>query len=179
MSSFNNLETISDIFGSSSENLLQGEEQMTPESGAMSDETADVGLKPSDIVKDSDGAESETETEDMFKSVATVKEVIDRIFRENLQLKAEVKKVKKEKDDMTRIVERYEKTLERFEREKNSLEDRIYSKFLPVLNSKKEEILRLQKLLSQGTEAEVDYGEDVDTDVDEEDGEAEKKRQKQ
>ena len=152
---------------------------MTPESGAMSDETADVGLKPSDIVKDSDGAESETETEDMFKSVATVKEVIDRIFRENLQLKAEVKKVKKEKDDMTRIVERYEKTLERFEREKNSLEDRIYSKFLPVLNSKKEEILRLQKLLSRGTEAEVDYGEDVDTDVDEEDGEAEKKRQKQ
>ena len=179
MSSFNNLETISDIFGSSSENLLvgQGEEQMTPESGAMSDETADVGLKPSDIVKDSDGAESESETEDMFKSVAMIKEVIDRIFQENLQLKAEVKKVKKEKDDMTRIVERYEKTLERFEREKNSLEDRIYSKFLPVLNAKKEEILRLQKLLSRGTEAEVDYGED--TDVDEEDGEAEKKRQKQ
>ena len=77
------------------------------------------------------------------------------------------------------IIKRYERTLELFEKEKNGLEDRIYSKFLPVLNSKKEEILRLQKLLSQGTEAEVDYGEDVDTDVDEEDKGGEGKRQKQ
>ena len=87
--------------------------------------------------------------------------------------------LRREKENTTRILNRYEKTLELFEKEKNGLEDKLYSKFLPVLNSKKEEILRLQKLLSRGTEPEVDYGEDVDTDVDEEDGGCEKKRQKQ
>ena len=86
--------------------------------------------------------------------------------------------LRKEKENTTRILNRYEKTLELFEKEKNGLEDKLYSKFLPVLNAKKEEILRLQKLLSRGTEAEVDYGEDVDTDVDDEDGGYEKKRQK-
>ena len=86
--------------------------------------------------------------------------------------------LRKEKENTTRILNRYEKTLELFEKEKNGLEDKLYSKFLPVLNAKKEEIQRLQKLLSRGTEAEVDYGEDVDTDVDDEDGGYEKKRQK-
>ena len=90
-----------------------------------------------------------------------------------------VSNLRREKENTTRILNRYEKTLELFEKEKNGLEDKLYSKFLPVLNSKKEEILRLQKLLSRGTETEVDYGEDVDTDVDEEDGGCEKKRHKQ
>ena len=90
-----------------------------------------------------------------------------------------VSNLRREKENTTRILNRYEKTLELFEKEKNGLEDKLYSKFLPVLNSKKEEILRLQKLLSRGTETEVDYGEDVDTDVDEEEGGCEKKRQKQ
>ena len=90
-----------------------------------------------------------------------------------------VSNLRREKENTTRILNRYEKTLELFEKEKNGLEDKLYSKFLPVLNSKKEEILRLQKLLSRGTETEIDYGEDVDTDVDEEDGGCEKKRQKQ
>merc|ERR1719500_2509251 len=84
-----------------------------------------------------------------------------------------VSNLRREKENTTRILNRYEKTLELFEKEKNGLEDKLYSKFLPVLNAKKEEILRLQKLLSRGTEAEVDYGEDVD--VDDEDGGYEKK----
>ena len=168
------LETISDIFGSgsgsSSENLLA--EVETPE------KSADVSLKPMDsevltisqlfpdqTPESGDEAMMSPRTEAM-----TSAEEIDPL-KEN-------EKLKTENEEQKGIIKRYERTLELFEKEKNGLEDRIYSKFLPVLNSKKEEILRLQKLLSQGTEAEVDYGEDVDTDVDEEDGEGEKKRQK-
>ena len=166
------LETISDIFGSgsgsSSENLLA--EVETPE------KSADVSLKPMDsevltisqlfpdqTPESGDEAMMSPRTEAM-----TSAEEIDP-FKEN-------EKLKTENEEQKGIIKRYERTLQFFEREKNGLADRIYSKFLPVLNSKKEEILRLQKLLSRGTEAEVDYGED--TDVDEEDGEGEKKRQK-
>ena len=169
------LETISDIFGSgsgsSSENLLA--EVETPE------KSADVSLKPMDsevltisqlfpdqTPESGDEAMMSPRTEAM-----TSAEEIDP-FKEN-------EKLKTENEEQKGIIKRYERTLQFFEREKNGLEDRIYSKFLPVLNSKKEEILRLQKLLSQGTEAEVDYGEDVDTDVDEEDKGGEGKRQKQ
>ena len=176
------LETISDIFGSgsgsSSENLLA--EVETPE------KSADVSLKPMDsevltisqlfpdqTPESGDEAMMSPRTEAM-----TSAEEIDP-FKENEKLKTENEKLKTENEEQKGIIKRYERTLQFFEREKNGLEDRIYSKFLPVLNSKKEEILRLQKLLSQGTEAEVDYGEDVDTDVDEEDKGGEGKRQKQ
>ena len=169
------LETISDIFGSgsgsSSENLLA--EVETPE------KSADVSLKPMDsevltisqlfpdqTPESGDEAMMSPRTEAM-----TSAEEIDP-FKEN-------EKLKTENEEQKGIIKRYERTLQFFEREKNGLADRIYSKFLPVLNSKKEEILRLQKLLSRGTEAEVDYGEDVDTDVDEEDKGGEGKRQKQ
>ena len=61
-----------------------------------------------------------------------------------------------EKENTTRILNRYERTLELFEKEKNGLEDKLYSKFLPVLNAKKEEILRLQMLLALKAKAEED-----------------------
>ena len=104
-------------------------------------------------------------------------EEMEDVKKENTELKNKIK-------HLETIIERYEKTLDIFEKEKNQLEDKLYSKFLPVLNAKKEEILRLQKLLSisRGTDkAEVDYGEDVDTDVDEEeegDEACDSKRQK-
>ena len=64
--------------------------------------------------------------------------------------------LRKEKENTTRILNRYEKTLELFEKEKNGLEDKLYSKFLPVLNAKKEEILRLQMLLALKAKDEED-----------------------
>ena len=114
--------------------------------------------------------EEEEEEEDKKKELEDLK-------KENAELKNKIKSLES-------IMKRYEKTLDIFEKEKNGLEDKLYSKFLPVLNAKKEEILRLQKLLSisRGADkAEVDYGEDVDTDVDEEeegDEACESKRQK-
>ena len=103
-------------------------------------------------------------------------------YEELLRLREENEALKKEKQQMAIILARYEKTLDIFEKEKNGLEDKLYSKFLPVLNAKKEEILRLQTLLKcSRAEPDVDYGEDEDTDVDEEEvaGGCENKRQKQ
>ena len=109
-----------------------------------------------DLERISKAKKEEEEEEDKKKELEDLK-------KENAELKNKIKSLES-------IMKRYEKTLDIFEKEKNGLEDKLYSKFLPVLNAKKEEILRLQKLLSisRGTDkAEVDYGEDVDTDVDE------------
>ena len=123
-----------------------------------------------DLERISKAKKEEEEEEDKKKELEDLK-------KENAELKNKIKSLES-------IMKRYEKTLDIFEKEKNGLEDKLYSKFLPVLNAKKEEILRLQKLLSisRGADkAEVDYGEDVDTDVDEEeegDEACESKRQK-
>ena len=139
------MSSISDIFkSSSSESSLNLLEDLS------SSQQIDLAM----IAKDK---QKEEEEDKMKKEMEDVK-------KENTELKNKIK-------HLETIIERYEKTLDIFEKEKNQLEDKLYSKFLPVLNAKKEEILRLQKLLSisRGKDkAEVDYGEDVDTDVDEE-----------
>ena len=67
-------------------------------------------------------------------------EEMEDVKKENTELKNKIK-------HLETIIERYGKTLDIFEKEKNQLEDKLYSKFLPVLNAKKEEILRLQKII--------------------------------
>ena len=101
--------------------------------------------------------------------MSKAQEEIKSLRRENKDLKDKL-------SNLQRCIKRYEVFADQMIESKNSLEDKLYAKFLPVLNAKKAEILRLQKLLSP--DPEPDYGEDVDTDVDEEDGESEKKRQK-
>ena len=101
----------------------------------------------------------------------SINSLVNYLRLEKKQDTVTINDLQREKENTATILARYEKTLDIFEKEKNGLEDKLYSKFLPVLNAKKEEILRLQKLLSisRGTDkTEVDYGEDVDTDVDEE-----------
>ena len=114
---------------------------------------------------------------------SSIDSLVNYLRLEKKQNTVTINDLRREKESTAKILARYEKTLDIFEKEKNGLEDKLYSKFLPVLNAKKEEILRLQKLLntSRGSsEPEVDYGEDVDTDVDEEEGAGggENKRQK-
>ena len=152
------MSSISDIFkSSSSESSLNLLEDLS-------------SSQQIDLAKIAKAKQEEEEEDKMKKEMEDVK-------KENTELKNKIK-------HLETIIERYEKTLDIFEKEKNGLEDKLYSKFLPVLNAKKEEILRLQKLLSisRGTDkAEVDYGEDVDTDVDEDeegDEACESKRQK-
>ena len=114
----------------------------------------------------------------------SINSLVNYLRLEKKQDTVTINDLRREKENTATILARYEKTLDIFEKEKNGLEDKLYSKFLPVLNAKKEEILRLQKLLSisRGTDkAEVDFGEDVDTDVDEEeegDEACDSKRQK-
>ncbi len=110
---------------------------------------------------------------------SSIDSLLDYLRLEKKQNTVTINDLRREKENTARILARYEKTLDIFEKEKNGLEDKLYSKFLPVLNAKKEEILRLQKLLNKGTETEVDYGEEVDTDVDEDENAGyESKRQK-
>ena len=80
----------------------------------------------------------------------------EELKKENQALKQKIMELEIKKKDQDRILHRYERTLELFEKEKNGLEDKLYSKFLPVLNAKKEEILRLQMLLALKAKDEED-----------------------
>ena len=115
------MSSISDIFkSSSSESSLNLLEDLS------SSQQIDLAM----IAKDK---QKEEEEDKMKKEMEDVK-------KENTELKNKIK-------HLETIIERYEKTLDIFEKEKNQLEDKLYSKFLPVLNAKKEEILRLQKII--------------------------------
>ena len=176
------MSSISDIFASSSSSENSSINLLLDQDMCDSD-TYDMVLKEEEDKKKKEAEESE---EDKKKKEVEESEE-DKKKKENTELeeiKRENSRLKTRITEMEEIMSRYEKTLDIFEKEKNGLEDKLYSKFLPVLNAKKEEILRLQKLLSisRGTDkAEVDYGEDVDTDVDEDeegDEACESKRQK-
>ena len=80
----------------------------------------------------------------------------EELKKENQALKQKINKLELKKAGQDRLLDRYERTLELFEKEKKGLEDKLYSKFLPVLNAKKEEILRLQTLLALKAKAEED-----------------------
>ena len=116
------MSSISDIFkSSSSESSLN----------LLEDLSSSQQIDLAKIAKDKQ--QKEEEEDKMKKEMEDVK-------KENTELKNKIK-------HLETIIERYEKTLDIFEKEKNQLEDKLYSKFLPVLNAKKEEILRLQKII--------------------------------
>ena len=107
-----------------------------------------------------------------------LKSMMEFLVTENKEMKSTNRDLQRRQVNMRRCLEQHQSTLELFEKEKNELEDRLYSRILPILNAKKGEILRLQKLLKRVPETEVAYGEDVDTDVEDEEGEPDIKRQK-
>ena len=115
------MSSISDIFkSSSSESSLNLLEDLS------SSQQIDLAMMAKDKQKEEEEDKMKKEMEDVKK--------------ENTELKNKIK-------HLETIIARYEKTLDIFEKEKNQLEDKLYSKFLPVLNAKKEEILRLQKII--------------------------------
>ena len=67
-----------------------------------------------------------------------------------------------------------------FEKTKNELEDKFYESFLPILNSKKEKIVELERRLESGgrveEKEEESDGYGGDTDVEEEEEERGEKR---
>lgn len=94
--------------------------------------------------------------------------IMERLIRDNSQLKSSNIKLLKKQECLESDLRQIQSTLEIFEKEKSELEDKLYSRFLPILNAKKDEILRLQNM-NNDPEEDVDYG--GDTDVDEDDGE--------
>ena len=80
----------------------------------------------------------------------------EELKKENQALKQKINKLELKKAGQDRPLDRVERTLGLFEKEKNGLVDKLYSKFLPDLKAKKEEILRLQTLLALKAKAEED-----------------------
>ena len=83
----------------------------------------------------------------------------------------------KKQENLENDLRRSQDTLVLFEKEKSELENKLYSKFLPVLNAKKDEIIRLKNLKSVPEEM-PDYGSDTDVDTDDENNFNGTKRQK-
>ena len=107
------------------------------------------------------------------KSEADYQEVqksfMDFLIRENRNIKSTNDDLQRRQDNLVRDLRQSQKTLEIFEKEKTDLEDNLMSNFLPILNSKKDEIERLRNLKrSSNDDKNVNY-DDEDTDVDDED----------
>ena len=98
----------------------------------------------------------------------TQKLFMEQLIKDNSQLKSSNIELVKKQESLENDLRQSQSTLEIFEKEKSELEDKLYSRFLPILNAKKDEILRLQNVNNE-PEEDVDYG--GDTDVDEDDGE--------
>ena len=110
---------------------------------------------------------------ELEKSEADYQEVqksfMDFLIRENRNIKSTNDDLQRRQDNLVRDLRQSQKTLEIFEKEKTDLEDNLMSNFLPILNSKKDEIERLRNLKrSSNDDKNVNY-DDEDTDVDDED----------
>jgi len=98
----------------------------------------------------------------------TQKIFMEQLIKDHSQLRSSNIELVKKQESLENDLQQSQFTLEIFEKEKSELEDKLYSRFLPILNAKKDEILRLQNVNNE-PEEDVDYG--GDTDVDEDDGE--------
>ena len=95
----------------------------------------------------------------------TQKSFFEFLINENKQLQSTNDNLQRKQESLVLSLKQSHATLEVFEKEKNEMEERLYSKFLPILNSKKDEILRLKNNFS-APEDDNDYGDETDEDED-------------
>ena len=95
----------------------------------------------------------------------TQKSFFEFLINENKQLQSTNDNLQRKQESLVLSLKQSHATLEVFEKEKNEMEERLYSKFLPILNSKKDEILRLKNNFS-ALEDDNDYGDETDEDED-------------
>ena len=117
---------------------------------------SDIFRSSSSSIASSENLLDNLSSEYLFDESSAVVMEEEELKKENQALKQKINKLELKKAGQDRLLDRYERTLELFEKEKKGLEDKLYSKFLPVLNAKKEEILRLQTLLALKAKAEED-----------------------
>ena len=146
----------SDIFRSSSSSIASSENLLDNLSSehlvSVSSENLLANMSSENLGDESSAVVMEEEDKEMEEEDKEKEE----LKKENQALKQKIMELEIKKKDQDRILHRYERTLELFEKEKNGLEDKLDAKFLPVLNAKKEEILRLQMLLALKAKDEED-----------------------
>ena len=114
------------------------------------------------------------------------KTLMETLIKDNQGLQKTNKDLQRRNDNLRKTLRDHQATLELFTKEKNELEENLYSKFIPILNAKKEEIVRLRdsEAIDNGGEELIEEdgnNYDADTDVEEEEngvGDASSKRLK-
>ena len=99
-------------------------------------------------------------------------ELLGHLIAQNNELKTKNKDFKRRQDNLVRDHKKSKSMLEAFEKEKNEIEGKMYERFLPILNSKKEKIRELERYGPRASHAvseddEEDYGSATDEDHDE------------
>eukprot|EP00090_Calanus_glacialis_P036607 TRINITY_DN6256_c0_g1_i1.p1 TRINITY_DN6256_c0_g1~~TRINITY_DN6256_c0_g1_i1.p1 ORF type:complete len:246 (-),score=84.71 TRINITY_DN6256_c0_g1_i1:29-766(-) len=104
----------------------------------------------------------------------TQNELFGQLIESNNELKTKNKDFKRRQDNLVRDLKKSKNMLVEMEKEKSGIEDKLYERFLPILNAKKEKICDLEK--NGGMRASVhalsddegdDYGSATDEDPDE------------
>lgn len=92
-----------------------------------------------------------------------------QLVESNRDLKNKNKDLQRRQDNLVRDLKKSKSMLREFEQEKSKIEDAMYERFLPILNSKKERIRELEKLGPKSVHAMSedeadDYGSATDED---------------
>jgi len=100
------------------------------------------------------------------------KEMFAYLVESNKELTDKNKDFKRRQDNLARDLKKSKNMLIQLEKEKSKIEDSMYARFLPILNSKKEKILELEKygpktVHAMSEDEDDDYGGDTDEDPNE------------
>ena len=108
------------------------------------------------------------------------KDIFDNLLEANKRLSSKNEEYSKRQEKLVTDLKKSRIMLVDFEKTKNELEDKFYESFLPILNSKKEKIVELERRLESGgrveEKEEESDGYGGDTDVEEEEEERGEKR---
>ena len=79
------------------------------------------------------------------------KDIFDTSLNQIEKWKTKARDVQARESSLKNDLAEYRKYMEQFKDEKTNLEDKLYEAFLPILNSKKEEIRRLKRQVTKMT----------------------------
>jgi len=98
-------------------------------------------------------------------------EVFGQLIAVNKDLKTMNKDFKRRQENLVRDLKQSKNMLAEFEKEKTDIESKMFARFLPILNEKKEKILELERNgVASHKMPDDDYGSATDEDSDEPSG---------
>jgi len=94
-------------------------------------------------------------------------EVFGQLIAVNKDLKSMNKDFKRRQENLVRDLKQSKNMLAEFEKEKTDIESKMFARFLPILNEKKEKILELERNgVASHKMPDDDYGSATDEDSD-------------